>query len=64
MTRTTETCGCKHDGIRWVVICPACAVQEQAISGQWARDSIARNPNTQYTDDYKARAYGAAEGLV
>lgn len=51
--RATEPCGCKHDGLYWLVRCSAHELSDLEESARWAWDRITRNPTTVYTQDHR-----------
>jgi hypothetical protein len=51
-----ESCGCKHDGRQWLKMCDTHQAETDATSARWAAEHIARNPDVQYTADYRALA--------
>lgn len=40
MSRTTEECGCKHDGTRWLSMCDAHTVELKKLRAEWHADYL------------------------
>ena len=61
MSRTTEPCGCKHDGGRWLLACPDCyaaaIIHREALRA-------AGYPMPKGVLGLPPRHVGAAKGLV